>query len=176
MRRLLGNLLLLASAALCISGCQDETSGVIPVSGIDTLSSDIQWSGSSMMIPAFDFSEARIRYAEISTAETMLDLALDVQSSGNLPYGAMFTLYGNRPFIQDMGIVSLEEITEAPETGYVSLLLNIGVSHSYCILTADGRYARIHLNDVDWDTRPFGTPYAWIQFEWQFQPDGGRVF
>jgi len=161
---------------LYLSGCGDENSGDIPTVGIDTLSSDVEWSGGVPLFQGFDFSEARVRYADEALLETSLDLSLEVLTAGNIATGAAFTLYGDRPFINDMGLVNLEDVQEAPETGYVSYLINIIAGHTYCVVTADGNYAKFFIMDMDWGNYGGGIAFAWIKFQWQYQPDGGRVF
>jgi len=169
-------LVLLVLVVLYLTGCGDENSGETPTVGIDTLTSDSDWTGGVERPQGFDFSEARVRYADINLFESTIDLSIDVLTAGNVATGAAFTLYGDRPFIRDMGLVSLEDVSEAPESGYVSYLINMVAGHTYCVVTAEGNYAKLFIMDMDWGNYEGGIPYAWIKFQWQFQPDGGRVF
>jgi hypothetical protein len=165
------------SAGLLLTGCGVEEVGEVPTSGTDTLSSDQQWSGGVLETPGFDFSEARIRFDNGLAPESIVDISLGViKNASNQPIGANFFLPVERPFIQDMGSILLSEITQAPETGYLYSMQNIWIGYSYCILTAEGKYAKLSVDDLTWDYREGGMPFAWMRFEWVYQSEGGREF
>lgn len=158
------------------AGCSEETRPVL-FFGTDTMTSELQYSGGVPEVQGFDFSDGRIRFEVAGQAGSLLDLSMEVQvNAANFPIGGRFILPDNRPFIFDMGNVGLNDITEAPADGYVISLINISSSRSYCILTYEGKYAKIYVNDVVLDKREDGTPYIWIRFDWELQNDGSRYF
>ena len=158
-------------------GCGKEIRPALSSGMNDTLTSEIQYAGGVPEVQGFDFTEGRIRFEYAGQAGSVLDLAMEVQVNGtNFPIGGTFILPDNRPFIIDMGNAGLNDITEAPADGYVISLINISSNRSYCILTSEGKYAKIYVNDVVMDQREDGTPFIYIRFDWKFQPNGSRYF
>lgn len=78
------------------------------------------------------------------------------------------------PGILDMGAVSLESITEAPESGYAETAPPIE-GHSYAVRSL-GKYGKFCIEDIK-----SAAEYDWItateyEIEWVYQPDGTRSF
>ncbi len=164
-----------AIMVFCFLGCSAKDDGSIPTSGQDTLSSDRRLSGSVYEIQGFDFSEGRIRYEYPSPGSSILDMSIEPLVSGEQAIGIMMTSLSQQPLFYDMGAQYLEEIMEAPAEGYIpEVFINLG--HSYCIITAEGNFAKIYIVDMDYGQRSEGVFYGWIRFDWVYQSDGGRSF
>jgi len=78
------------------------------------------------------------------------------------------------PGIIDMGEVSLNDVTEAPQSGYQDTAMPLQ-GHTY-VLRSFGKYAKIHIEDIKTVDE-----YTWLssseyEFEWAYQPDGTRNF
>ena len=160
---------------LFFGGCAEENTGKTPTYGIDTLSSDMETlSGNSYQ--GFDFSEARIRYEYISSVNQIIDMALLPMVDGlNQGIGGRLWMPSQQPVYYDMGPTPITAIPEAPEEGYIPEV-TINPGFCYCIITAEGNYAKIYVMELDYGNRPSGEPYCWIRFNWVYQPDGTRWF
>lgn len=164
----------ISAAAILTTGCEPERNSDFPDSGIDTLSSDVMVSGSAIEIQGFDFSEARIRY-EIPNpgGNAFIDMAIRPLMGGDSPIGAVLYLPVETQAFYDMGPTTMESVTEAPAEGYIPEI-NLNVGYVYCVLTAEGKYAKMQVLDIDYGTREGGAAYAWFRFTWAFQTDGSR--
>ena len=142
---------------------------------MDTLSTDYRLSGGEIEFQGFDFSAGRIKFAAFPSGfDNVIDLSMEVMVNGaGEAVGAKF--FHTRPAYIDMGYLSLDQVGEAPADGYISELLGVTLGHTYCIITTEDKYAKIHIDDIQYGSRAAGT-FAWIRFDWQFQPDGGRIF
>lgn len=160
---------------IVMSGCNPANDGEIPSFGQDTLSSDGRINGNMVETQGFDFSEGRVRYDIPTPSGTILDLIIQPLIGGSQAIGADLYMPGNIPAFYDMGPVLLQDILEAPENGYVPQWTLVQ-GYSYCIVTSEQKYAKIHIADLDYGSRGDGTPYAWIRFDWVYQKDGGRAF
>jgi len=169
-------LVIIAGIGLMASqGCDEDTKGEVPTFGIDTLSSDLE-SFAGTAVQGFDFSEARIRYENVMGVNEIIDFALQPQVNAmNQGIGGWLWLPAQQPAFYDMGPTPLPTITEAPENGYIPEVI-ISPGFSYCIITAEEHYAKIYILELDYGSRPNGEPFAWIRFNWEYQPDGSRYF
>jgi hypothetical protein len=167
---------LMVISTVLICDCQTEDTGEPATSGQDTLASDPQSGPYGDEIPGFDFSQARIRYEFPQAQSHIVDIALQVQVNGsNQGIGGIFSLPGQFPVFQSMGPIPLSEILEAPESGYFPQVA-VSPGFSYCVVTAENKYAKLYIVDMDFGNRSEGQPYVWIRFDWVFQPDGSRGF
>jgi hypothetical protein len=73
------------------------------------------------------------------------------------------------PGIIDMGNIPLDDIKEAPASGYVEMATPI-MGHSY-VVRSKGKYGKFYIDETyDWlDPTEYG-------IEWVYQPDGTRSF
>ncbi len=170
--------ILCAAGLMCLIlcwGCGPKDEGTPAHYGIDTLSTDTRLSGGVIQYQGFDFSEGRIRFAEFNYGfEQILDLSLEVMVDGlGEPIGVR--LFHTRPAYIDMGYLLLEQVSEAPAENYISEITGIVLGNTYCILTREDKYAKIHIDDIEYGSRASGA-YARIRFDWQYQPDGSTVF
>ncbi|HOE18149.1 MAG TPA: hypothetical protein PLX02_12945 [Syntrophorhabdaceae bacterium] len=77
-------------------------------------------------------------------------------------------------FAQDLGVKSIDSITEAPSSGYtIGGMLAIQLGHSYALKLADGKYAVIEvINDSPCQAGPQRT----TMLRYKYQPNGSRTF
>jgi hypothetical protein len=73
-------------------------------------------------------------------------------------------------YIADLGAVTLESVTAAPDSDYWGILPAVK-HHTYCVKARGGKYAKLYLNDV---MRNY--PSGSITFQWVYQPSGGKTF
>lgn len=75
-------------------------------------------------------------------------------------------------FAQDLGVKSVDSITEAPSSGYaVGGMIAITQGHSYAFKLADGKYAVIEIvNDAS------TCPPRTTTIRYKYQPNGSRTF
>lgn len=142
-------------------GSDEEGGGLSPGSTISSGSSTLRDydSISENPIYAFDFSQGK----EITETGPTGDFVFD---DGNLG-GEIFQIPElTFMVIRDMGTVSLESITQAPESGYTYGANNI-LNHAYCIKTMEGHYAKIKVKSVDVER---------MGFDWVYQSNGSRNF
>ena len=142
-------------------GKDEESGGLSPDTGIHSGSSTLRDYDLTSEDPiyAFDFSQGK----EITETGPTGDFVFD---DGNLG-GEIFQV----PewvflVIRDMGTVSLESITQAPESGYTYGANNI-LNHAYCIKTMEGNYAKMKVKSVNVDR---------MSFDWVYQGNGSRNF
>ena len=167
--------LTVGTGLIAMLGCDEGSEGEVPTFGIDTLSSDLESFG-GQAVQGFDFSEARIRYENVMVTNEIIDFAIQPQVNAmNQGIGGWLWLPGQQPVFYDMGPAPLPAITEAPEDGYIPEVI-ISPGFSYCIRTAETHYAKIYILELDYGSRHNGEPFAWIRFNWQYQPDGSRYF
>ena len=158
------------------AGCNPREDN-IALTGIDTLSTDTKISGGNVLIQGFDFSGGRIKFADPSLGTEDFDISMEVQlNNSGEAVSAKFVLPSGRPAFIDMGYTTLDAVYEAPPNGYVAELWNIELGHTYCIITAEEKYAKMHIYDLDLGERPSGSAYASIKFDWAFQENGDRRF
>ena len=74
------------------------------------------------------------------------------------------------------GYIVFGAIHQAPAEGYIREIPDIAVGHTYCIVTSEEKYAKINIIEFEYGNRQTGEAYAWIRFQWQYQPDGTRDF
>lgn len=165
----------LAAAGIFFGGCGPKDKGETDNWGQDTLSSDGRFMGSAEEMQGFDFSEGRIRFEIPVIGGGVLDMAVEPLVSGGQAVGANLTAPSQLAAFYEMGNTYLENITEAPPEGYFPTAPVIS-GYSYCVLTTEGKYAKIYIVDSAYGVREGGAPYAWIRFDWVFQEDGGRNF
>ena len=78
-------------------------------------------------------------------------------------------------FAQDLGVKSVDSITEVPSSGYGigGAISPITIGHSYAIKLADGKYAVVEIiNDAPC---PAGPPRT-TTIRYKYQPNGSRTF
>ncbi len=162
--------------AAVILGC-DSSDEDSEVSYISTLSSETYLEGGFAYIQGFDFSEGTAAYENPAGWDENYDMALQIETDGGgNPTGASLYTTHRRPAFIEIGYSTLDEITEAPEDGYNVVIYNLEPEKCYCIITAEGNYAKILLLDMDYEETDSGVPYVWIEFQWYYQSDGSRFF
>ncbi len=158
-RAILCGLLLTFPVSYC--GKDEENGGLTPNNTISSGTSTLRDydSISENPIYAFDFSQGK----EITETGPTGDFVFD---DGNLG-GEIFQIPEfTFLVIKDMGTVSLESITQAPESGYNYDARNI-LNHAYCIKTMEGHYAKIKIKSVNVER---------MGFDWVYQSNGSRNF
>ena len=158
-----------------MNGCAPKDEGDIPNFGQDTLSSEGKISGSTVEVQGFDFSEGRNRYEFPVPGSSSLDMAIEPVVSGTEAIGIIMSSPSQLPLFYEMGNTFLENIDEAPADGYIPQVF-ITIGYSYCIVTAEGNFAKIYIVDWEYGQRESGAFFAWIRFDWVYQDDGSRTF
>jgi len=73
--------------------------------------------------------------------------------------------------VVDLGVVPLESVTTAPDSGFTRGILQAVKYHAYCVRDQGGKYAKLYLNDV---MRQY--PSGSVTFQWVYQPSGAKTF
>lgn len=74
--------------------------------------------------------------------------------------------------IQDMGIIQISEIEEAPEAGY-SESVPVAIGHSYCLRDNNNRYAKLQVTYIEGSET--GQTPAVVSLNWIYQEKESRV-
>jgi len=73
--------------------------------------------------------------------------------------------------IVDLGLVALDSVKVAPDSGYTRGLLQAVKYHTYCVKAQDGKYAKLSITNV---MRQY--PSGSATFLWVYQPSGAKAF
>jgi hypothetical protein len=169
---------ILTISLIALYSCEPENGDSVFTYGQDTLSSDPLYTGDVTKIQGFDFSADVIRFEELTQSPRQIDITIQptfVSASQGQELGAILTLDGVSMSFQSMGPGFLADITEAPESGYIPEV-EVHPGYCYCVITGENHYAKFYIIDLQVGVRPSSQPYAWISFNWEYQPDGSRFF
>lgn len=86
--------------------------------------------------------------------------------------GKYLSLYVPGGVIQDMGIIQLSEIKEAPETGY-SEEAQVVIGHSYCLKNHNNRFAKFQITYVE--GAEVGQTAIFVSINWIYQEKESRI-
>ena len=86
-----------------------------------------------------------------------------VEGDGALKFDQTLNISGN---LVDMGVVTIDTVTAAPDEGYVNGSVSPVVGHTYCV-NISGKYAKFEVVDVTTKN---------IRIRWSYQPDGTKNF
>lgn len=114
-------------------------------------------SGDHPETAGYDFNDYRRQGATSRGSDIYFDLV------NGVPY-----LLASEPAVglQDIGYLAIEGLDVAPSTGWArSGRVEVTEGHTYAVLTADGYYAKVHVNG--WDARG-------VTLDWAFQVDRGN--
>lgn len=82
--------------------------------------------------------------------------------------------------IRDMGAINLEDIAQAPTSGYVAeidLTTGSWAGSCFCVYTREVNYAKFQINDHYFaDGATYGEQLGRLSITWYFQDDGSRAF
>jgi hypothetical protein len=124
----------------------------------------------------FSFREGKVVPAYAQEEDVLFSTTLDLvwfPPNGLIANNAKsYFPFSGKGGIIDLGKKALDEVKEAPKTGYALQLKpkQIKKGHTYCVLTADGEhYGKIHVLTYD---RKKGE----LTFTWQYQPKPTNVF
>ncbi|MFH1288634.1 MAG: hypothetical protein ABII25_08065, partial [bacterium] len=86
--------------------------------------------------------------------------------------GGILSLYVPGGMIQDMGIIQISEIEEAPETGY-SASVPVVIGHSYCLQDGNNKYAKLQVTYVE--GAEIGQTSILVAINWIYQEKESRI-
>lgn len=86
--------------------------------------------------------------------------------------GNTLSFYVAGGVIQDMGIIQISEIEEAPETGY-SESVPVAIGHSYCLRDNNDRYAKLQVTYIEGSET--GQTSTVVSINWIYQEKKSRV-
>ena len=86
-----------------------------------------------------------------------------VEGDGALKFDQTLNISGN---LVDMGVVTIDTVTAAPDEGYVNGSVLPVLGHTYCV-NISGKYAKFEVVDVTTKN---------IRIRWSYQPDGTKNF
>jgi hypothetical protein len=125
--------------------------------------------------PGYDLSVGQVYDSAFTAPTGTVDIMFEPWWSGGAPAPALVPL-GTGVAIQDMGVVSLAGVTQAPTnptnpgTPYTPVQ-----GHTYAIKTIEGNYALIYCRSLT--IADAGTSYdAEFVFDWVYQPNGTTGF
>ncbi|MEW6088156.1 MAG: hypothetical protein AB1498_07605 [bacterium] len=134
-------------------------------SAVKQLSKDygVLKGGTVNLIPdeSFDFSTEYFHKKETLKGD------IGVKKNGNT-----LSLYVPGGAIQDMGIIQISEISEAPETGY-SESAAVVIGHSYCLRNNNNRYAKLQVTYVE--GAEVGQTSILVSINWIYQENESRI-
>ena len=104
----------------------------------------------------------------VSNTQPPSPLAVLFTQNETKPYGDSAWDRGANAGIVKMPQTALEDVLEAPSTGYLSHWFRADVGGVYCVRARDGQhYAKIQITNVESDR---------IAFDWVFQPSSSPRF
>ncbi len=127
--------------------------------GTTNLSSGDLSRGSAILYAAVDRPICHSSCGFIFSTATVTDPVADVYFSDSSRYPCTFWANNGSGGIHDMGAVSLESVTQAPDASkgvgyfkfdfYDNQDTDVIIGHTYCIVTKDGaHYAKIYVTDI----------------------------
>jgi len=175
------NYLLMLAFALLAVGCNKEN-GDIPTSGEATLSSKLYFNEKTQGYYTKGFSFSKGRVVNYERFVTQADLVVRPLENTSIIGAYMespdndqaFKLKGEFDNAQDAGDF-FNELKLINENVFIIWANPLNENEVYAIQTTDQKYAKIWITKIELFNGP-EEGYVEVTFQWQFQPDGTRVF
>ena len=172
--------ILLATMVLICTSC-DKTDGDPKFSGEIILSSEILQSGQDYAFYGFSFETGKISIYSLTGSATP-DLALthvELQDSVNI----VITSSNDLDAFYKNGIFSnateaeayFNNYTEVITSDFQAIARNIKENQVWTVQTVSKRFAKIRIKEITVNTGSL-TDYVDIRMQYQYQPDGSRIF
>jgi hypothetical protein len=178
-------LLVIIFLFLSVISCKKNSTEISPVltSGRATLNSNVE----NNKIHGFSFSNGEV--ISMPNSEGIIpDMILAVQISNSDVIGVFFGSVELRPSFHLISWVSTEDsaqtifnnLMEIPDTTFQDLAIPVKKNQVWAVKSHENKYAKLLIIQTiafnDSTNLDAITPYGEATFDWEFQPNGSRVF
>jgi hypothetical protein len=121
---------------------------------------------------AFSFEAGKLVKVNVEAKRPNFDLAWDPETGLAANNSKLLGPFKGKGGIVDVGQKKLEDVSEAPKSGYTAFIEHDGikVGHTYCVVMADGdHYGKIHIIR-------YNKSEGELVFTWRYQANDSRKF